>query len=109
MSPVAERPQVGRAVLGEPWGQVTLGQLLLGIETGKSFRCEDRRLRLLTVGISRATRWIYLSTVRGYEFTEAQTLRHAAAAGDVFIREATVASGPGIQPAPLDPEEESFL
>lgn len=69
----------------------------------------ERRQRLLTVGISRATRWVYLSTVRGYEFTEAKTLRQAAAAGDLFLRESAVASAPGNQSAPPEPEEESFL
>jgi superfamily I DNA/RNA helicase len=69
----------------------------------------ERRCRLLTVGISRATRWVYLSTVRGYEFTEAQTLRQAAAAGDLFIRESTFASAPGNQSTLPEPEGESFL
>jgi superfamily I DNA/RNA helicase len=67
----------------------------------------ERRHRLLTVGISRATRWVYLSTVRGYEFTETQILRKAVEAGDLFLREST-ATGTAT-PAPEKPEDESFL
>lgn len=46
-----------------------------------------RRHRLLLVGITRATQWIYLSTVRGWELRELDTFRQAEALGDLFIKE----------------------
>lgn len=46
-----------------------------------------RRHRLLLVGITRATQWIYLSTVRGWELRELDTFRQAEAIGDLFIKE----------------------
>ena len=44
-----------------------------------------RRHRLLLVGITRATQWVYLSTVRGYELKEVALLREAEAKGDLFV------------------------
>jgi len=47
--------------------------------TEDSFRGlgEESRLRMLFVGIMRASRWVYLSTVRGHEFKEFSILRGA--------------------------------
>ena len=46
-----------------------------------------RRHRLLLVGITRATQWVYLSTVRGWELQDLAIFRQAAANGDLFIKE----------------------
>jgi superfamily I DNA/RNA helicase len=46
-----------------------------------------RRQRLLLVGITRATRWVYLSAVSGWELREIEVLRRAASNGDLFIKE----------------------
>jgi len=46
----------------------------------------ERRRRLLLVGITRATQWVYLSTVRGWELGDQDVFRQAAANGDLFIR-----------------------
>jgi len=78
------------------------------VELGFKRLSAERRHRLLTVGISRATRWVYLSTVRGYEFNEAQVLRQAVAAGDLFLRESAVTSAAPQGPEP-EVEDESFL
>ena len=73
----------------------------------------ERRLRLLLVGITRATQWVYLSTVRGWEIRELDIFRRAAANRDLFIKEDAV-SGP-ISKAPTASlpnhvdEEPSFL
>ena len=47
----------------------------------------ERRHRLLLVGITRATQWVYLSTVRGWELRDLDIFRQAAANGDLFIKE----------------------
>jgi superfamily I DNA/RNA helicase len=47
----------------------------------------ERRRRLLLVGITRATQWVYLSTVRGWEMSNQDIFRQAAANGDLFIKE----------------------
>lgn len=60
-----------------------------------------QRHKLLLVGITRATRWVYLSTVSGYEMEETAILRTAAANGDLFIRnQASVPPRLSAQPAP---------
>jgi superfamily I DNA/RNA helicase len=47
----------------------------------------ERRHRLLLVGITRATQWVYLSTVRGWELRDLDLFRQASANGDLFIKE----------------------
>jgi hypothetical protein len=47
----------------------------------------ERRHRLLLVGITRATQWVYLSTVRGWELRDLDIFRQAATKGDLFIKE----------------------
>lgn len=71
----------------------------------------DRRHRLLLVGITRATQWVYLSTVRGWELHDLDIFRRAAAHGDLFIKENAVAapvSSAPVDSAPSD-EDASFL
>jgi superfamily I DNA/RNA helicase len=69
-----------------------------------------RRHRLLLVGITRATQWVYLSTVRGYEFKEVALLREAEAKGDLFVlTSAKSASAPPPPPAEEPVPEDSFL
>jgi len=69
-----------------------------------------RRHRLLLVGITRATQWVYLSTVRGYELKEVALLREAEAKGDLFVltsaKSETVTAPP---PAEEPVAEDSFL
>jgi hypothetical protein len=65
---------------------------------------------LLLVGITRATQWVYLSTVRGYEFKEVALLREAEAKGDLFVlTSAKSASAPPPLPAEEPVPEDSFL
>ena len=66
-----------------------------------------RRHRLLLVGITRATQWVYLSTVRGYELKEVALLREAEANGDLFVLNsskpaATAPPPPAEEPTPED-------
>jgi superfamily I DNA/RNA helicase len=69
-----------------------------------------RRHRLLLVGITRATQWVYLSTVRGYELKEVTRLREAETKGDLFVlTSAKSASAPPPPPADEPVPEDSFL
>jgi len=71
----------------------------------------DRRRRLLLVGITRATQWVYLGTVRGWELHDLDILRRAAANGDLFIKE-PAASTPvpaAIADAGSSSDDASFL
>jgi DNA helicase IV len=72
----------------------------------------ERRRRLLLVGITRATQWVYLSTVRGWELGDQDVFRQAAANGDLFIKEtaasAPVAAAPAATPG-TDDDNVSFL
>jgi superfamily I DNA/RNA helicase len=69
-----------------------------------------RRHRLLLVGITRATQWVYLSTVRGYEFKEVALLREAEAKGDLFVlHSAKSATAPPPAPAEEPVPEDTFL
>lgn len=73
----------------------------------------ERRRRLLLVGITRATQWVYLSTVRGWELGDHEIFRQAAANGDLFIKETAGAAPVSVTPAatPIgdDDSEPSFL
>ena len=60
----------------------------------------DRRRCLLLVGITRATQWVYLSTVRGWELRDLDIFHRAAANGNLFIKE-PAASTP-VTAAPAD-------
>jgi superfamily I DNA/RNA helicase len=66
------------------------------------------RLRLLLVGITRATQWVYASTVRGFELREVDILRKAASNGDLFIKEATKAGAP-VSTAPTSEDDDDDL
>lgn len=69
------------------------------------------RRRLLLVGITRATQWAYMSTVRGWELRELEIFRLAASNGDLFIKEnANVGPVSQIPQAPEDDDDDvSFL
>ena len=71
----------------------------------------ERRRRLLLVGITRATQWVYLSTVRGWELGDHEIFRQASASGDLFIKEnaATVPVAAAPAAAPGTDDEPSFL
>ena len=63
------------------------------------------------MGITRATQWVYLSTVRGWELRELDIFRQAAAIGDLFIKE-TAKTVPISQATPAvgdDDDEPSIL
>ncbi len=49
---------------------------------------EDSSLqsRLFFVGIARATQWVYLSTIRGKEFSEMEIIRKAEADGHITVQ-----------------------
>lgn len=44
------------------------------------------RKNMLLVGITRATQWVYFSSVKGYEMEEIAILLQAAANGDIFVK-----------------------
>ena len=71
----------------------------------------DRRHRLLLVGITRATQWVYLSTVRGWELRDSDIFRQAAANGDLFIKENANAApvSPAASASGDDDDDASFL
>jgi hypothetical protein len=73
----------------------------------------ERRHRLLLVGITRATQWVYLSTVRGWELRELDLFRQASANGDLFIKEnanpVPVSATPTAPVSGDDDNEASFL
>jgi superfamily I DNA/RNA helicase len=73
----------------------------------------ERRHRLLLVGITRATQWVYLSTVRGWEVREMNIFHQAAANGDLFIKEssntAPASATPTAAPPGEDDNDASFL
>lgn len=68
----------------------------------------ERRARLLLVGITRAMRWVHLSTVRNYELKEISVLRTAAARGDLFVRESTPKAHPASN-VETQSEDDAFL
>jgi superfamily I DNA/RNA helicase len=67
---------------------LTFDSVLLPRLTESSFSWIDEatRLRLFFVGIARATQWVYLSTVRGKEFSEIKTIRDAETNGHVTLQ-----------------------
>jgi superfamily I DNA/RNA helicase len=70
----------------------------------------ERRRRLLLVGMTRATQWVHLSTVAGYELSEFEILRQAEANGHIFVMRP--AAGVPRVPAPppaIEDGTDSFL
>jgi superfamily I DNA/RNA helicase len=67
------------------------------------------RKRLLLVGITRATKWVYFSSVAEYELNELDTIRLAAANGDVFIKDTSVATTAPTASQADDEDEDLFL
>jgi hypothetical protein len=79
-------------------------------QIAKACAASPRRHRLLLVGITRATRWVYLSTVRGYELREVALLREAEAKGDLFVlTSAKSAAATALPPAEEPVTEDSIL
>ena len=71
-----------------------------------------QRQRMLLVGITRATQWVYLSTVAGYEIGEIKALRQAGANGHLFIKEfgpPGTAVKSAAAPSNDDQDDSSFL
>jgi DNA helicase IV len=62
------------------------------------------RTNMLLVGITRATQWVYLSSVKGYEMDETATLLQAAANGDLFIK-----CGKSNPPVSLPPDDDDKI
>jgi superfamily I DNA/RNA helicase len=79
------------------------------VETNFQRVTGPRRHRLLLVGITRATQWVYLSTVRGYELKEVALLREAEAKGDLFVLTSSKATTTAAPPAEEAVPEDSFL
>lgn len=63
------------------------------------------RKRLLLVGVTRATQWAYLSTVKNWEMTEVSVFHVAAANGDLFVKSA-VNAGTASPPPPQDADDD---
>jgi superfamily I DNA/RNA helicase len=55
-------------------------------ESSFSWIGDSIRLRLFFVGIARATQWVYLSTVKGKEFSEIKVLRDAEKNGNLTLQ-----------------------
>ncbi len=76
--------------------ELTFDSVLLPKITEEAFKTISRealRKRMLFVGITRATQWVYLNTVRGKEADTFDLLREAAAAGHLIIQDRRVAAG----------------
>ncbi len=72
----------------------------------------ERRRRLLLVGITRATQWVYLSTVRGWELGDQDIFRQATVNGDLFVKESaatTPLATASVEVPPSTDDEPSFL
>jgi len=67
---------------------LTFDSVLLPRLTESSFSWieESTRLRLFFVGIARATQWVYLSTVKGKEFSEIKVIRDAETNGHLTLQ-----------------------
>jgi superfamily I DNA/RNA helicase len=67
---------------------LTFDSVLLPRLTESSFSWIDEatRLRLFFVGIARATQWVYLSTVKGKEFSEIKTVQDAEMNGHLTLQ-----------------------
>ena len=50
------------------------------------FEDSSLRSRLFFVGIARATQWVYLSTIKGKEFSEMEIIRKAEADGYITVQ-----------------------
>ena len=68
-----------------------------------------RRHRLLLVGITRATQWVYLSTVRGFELKETALLSEAEAKGDLFVLTSAKTASLQLPPVEEPVPEDTFL
>jgi superfamily I DNA/RNA helicase len=68
---------------GLTFDSVLLPKLVLG--NWKNFG-PNLRKRMLLVGITRATQWVYLSSVKGYEMEETSILQQASANGDLYLK-----------------------
>jgi len=67
---------------------LTFDSVLLPRLTEASFSWieDSTRLRLFFVGIARATQWVYLSTVKGKEFSEIKTIHDAETNGHLTLQ-----------------------
>ncbi|MFH1673369.1 MAG: UvrD-helicase domain-containing protein [Pseudomonadota bacterium] len=67
---------------------LTFDSVLLPRLTESSFSWigDITRTRLFFVGIARATQWVYLSTVKGKEFSEMKIIHEAEAAGHITLQ-----------------------
>ena len=67
---------------------LTFDSVLLPRLTLNSFSWikDSTRMRLLFVGIARATQWVYLSTVKGKEFSEIELIHEAQANGHITLQ-----------------------
>ena len=75
---------------------LTFDSVLLPKITEEAFKTISRealRKRMLFVGITRATQWVYLNTVRGKESDTFYLLREAAAAGHLTIQDRRTTAG----------------
>ena len=67
---------------------------------------------MLLVGITRATQWVYLSTVTGYEIEEIDILRQAGTNKHLYIKN-SIADGVSAihapQPTGEDEDDSTFL
>jgi hypothetical protein len=67
---------------------LTFDSVLLPRLTESSFSWigDSTRMRLFFVGIARATQWVYLSTVKGKEFSEIKIIRDAETNGHLTLQ-----------------------
>ena len=67
---------------------LTFDSVLLPRLTESSFSWieDSTRMRLFFVGIARATQWVYLSTVKGKEFSEIKVIHDAETNGHLTLQ-----------------------
>ena len=67
---------------------LTFDSVLLPRLTESSFSWieDSTRIRLFFVGIARATQWVYLSTVKGKEFSEIKIIHDAETNGHLTLQ-----------------------
>lgn len=79
------------------------------VETNFRRVTAPRRSRLLLVGITRATQWAFLSSVRGYEMEQVQALHKAVAAGDLYELQSEKVASTSVPANDVESDEDAFL
>jgi hypothetical protein len=79
------------------------------VETNFRRVTAPRRSRLLLVGITHATQWAFLSSVRGYEMEQVQVLHKAVAAGNLYELQSEKVANTSVPANDVQNDEDAFL